>query len=130
MSNRIVPDIDNLIRDALSEEEAELFDRLGKPSLHEQITDLFRGQNRWFTVLSMVMTLIFLTIAVYCGYHFFTTPEVVDMLRWGAGVAFAIGMVSMAKIWAWMEMQRHATTREIKRLEIQVAHLAAARDPR
>lgn len=127
MTDRATSDVDSLIREALSREEAELFDRLGRPSIHEQITDLFRGQNRWLTLATMAATLIFMIVAVYCGYRFLGTEDVAEMLRWGAGGALAVLAVTMAKIWAWMELQRHATTRELKRLEVQVAHLAGRR---
>jgi hypothetical protein len=31
--------------------------------------------------------------------------------------------VAMLKIWYWMEVNRHTLTREIKRVEVQVAQL-------
>ncbi len=39
------------------------------------------------------------------------------------GFVFCMGAISMMKIWYWMEMQRIGVTREIKRLELQVACL-------
>ena len=39
-------------------------------------------------------------------------------------VNFSLAAVMGMKIWHWMEMQRHALTREIKRVELQVANLA------
>jgi hypothetical protein len=32
----------------------------------------------------------------------------------------------MIKVWFWMEIQKNAIVREIKRVELQVANLAAA----
>ena len=48
-----------------------------------------------------------------------------DMLRWGAGSALAFAGLALVKVWFWMEMQKNAIMREVKRLELQVASLAA-----
>jgi len=47
------------------------------------------------------------------------------MLRWGAGFFFTAFVALNAKNWYWMQMERIAMTREIKRVELLVAHLAA-----
>jgi hypothetical protein len=46
------------------------------------------------------------------------------MLRWGAGFFLSTFAALNAKNWYWMQMEHLATTREIKRLELLVAHLA------
>ena len=46
------------------------------------------------------------------------------MIKWGlGGIVFLIG-VSMLKLFAWMQMDKNALLREIKRLEIQVSSLS------
>ncbi len=47
------------------------------------------------------------------------------MLLWGAGLGLCTSGILAMKIWFWMEFQRNGLTREIKRLELQVAHLAS-----
>jgi hypothetical protein len=47
------------------------------------------------------------------------------MLRWGAASALACAGVALVKVWFWMELQRNAVMPEVKRLELQVASLAA-----
>ena len=41
---------------------------------------------------------------------------------------FSMAAVSMLKLWAWMEIEKNCTVREIKRLELQVARLAQRLD--
>jgi hypothetical protein len=60
----------------------------------------------------------------YCVWRFLAAAEARDMLIWGGAAAIAVCGVSMAKLWFWMELQRNATVREIKRLELQVSRLA------
>ena len=118
-------DIDALIREALSQEEAEILERLGEQSLPEMVTGLFRGKRRWLAVLSMTSQTVFFVLAIYTAVEFFGAAEIRDMLIWGAAFYFCV-LASMAnKLWSWMEMNRNSVTREIKRLELQIAHLAS-----
>jgi hypothetical protein len=127
MTTRDRSDLDNLIRDALSQEEAELFDRLGEPSLPELVSDTFRGRRRWLMWLTGVITAIFFGLSIYCVVRFLGTDDIPTMLRWGGAALFCLLAVVANKTWSWMEMQRVALSREIKRLELAVAHLAAQR---
>lgn len=117
-------DVDALIREALTREEAELFEQLGEPSLPEMITEVFQGRWRWLMLLSMVVSTALTVLAVYCAVRFFQAREVREMLVWAAGGFFSLMAVLGNKIWYWMEMQRHSLSREIKRLELAVVHLA------
>ncbi len=120
--------IDDLIREALSQEEAELFDQMfDEPSVFEMVTSMFRGKLRYLAVFAIVMGVVFMAVGIYSLTRFLGTEEVPEMLRWGALMFFSLGSVTAMKIWHWMEMQRHALTREIKRLELQVANLAHER---
>ena len=43
---------------------------------------------------------------------------------WAAACIVCVSAVSMLKIWYFLEMNKNAVTREIKRLELQIARLA------
>ena len=121
-------DLDTLIRDALSQEEAELFDRLGEPSLPELVSATFRGRRSWLMWLTGFVTAVFFLLSIYCAVRFLGTDDLPTMMRWFAGLTFCLMAVLANKTWSWMEMQRIAISREIKRLELAVTHLAARRD--
>lgn len=117
-------DIDAMIRQALDEDDREYLD-LDEPSIPEAVTSLFQGRSRWLNVMAFALIFLLFLASVYCGIRFFRSDDVATMLRWGsvAGLCwFATGFV---KLWTWMEMERFAVVREIKRLELQVANLAA-----
>jgi len=57
--------------------------------------------------------------------RFAQSADPVDMLRQGAAATLAFVGVAMVKVWFWLELQKNAIVREVKRLEVQVASLAA-----
>ncbi|WP_152049246.1 DUF6768 family protein [Tautonia marina] len=117
-------ELDTLIRAALSAEERTMFDRLGEPSLPELMTESFRGRRRWINVYATVVTFAFFGLAVVSAVKIFQTDEVVDILRWGLGFGLGLAVSLALKVWFWLDMQRHSLSREIKRIELAVAHLA------
>lgn len=116
-------DIETVIREALAEEDREFLDTLEEPDLAQQVTALFHGRWRVINAIGMVALLALFGAAIYCAVRFFNSTEVLQALRWGAGLALAWFGVAFIKLWTWLELERHAVTREIKRLELQVAHL-------
>ena len=57
--------------------------------------------------------------------RFLQAEELAEMLRWGAASALAFAGLALVKVWFWLELQKNAVVREVKRLEVQVASLAA-----
>jgi len=123
MKNHI-KEIDKLIKETLTQEEAKFYDELEEQNVFEMIGGLFRGKNKWMMYLMNFMTLIFFGMFVYCTIQFFNTEITNEMLTWGlGGLVFLFG-VSMLKIFAWMQMDKNAILREMKRLEIQISSLS------
>ncbi|WP_421763705.1 DUF6768 family protein [Ekhidna sp.] len=117
-------EIDQMIKEALSEDEKELFNSYDEQGMLEMFGVLFHGKMRWLNGLTFVIQLIMLGFAVYFGYRFFGTTETIEMLQFGAGFFTMMMGVSMIKIFHFMEMNKNATIREIKRMELQLSILA------
>ncbi len=116
--------LDDNIREALQQEDAELFEDVGgEPSIFEMLMETFRGRQRWLVFLMMFWTIVFLVLGVLSVIRFFRAEETRDMLMWAAASAFLVSGVSMMKVWFWMELNKNAITREITRLELQIARL-------
>ncbi|WP_339894727.1 DUF6768 family protein [uncultured Algibacter sp.] len=123
MKNNI-EDIDKLIKETLTEEESKFYDELEEQNVLQMVYGLFKGKNKWIMVMMNVMTLIFFGLFIYCLVQFFSVEATKDLLKWGlGGIVFLLG-VSMLKIFAWMQMDKNALLREIKRLEIQISSLS------
>ncbi|WP_250432372.1 DUF6768 family protein [Hanstruepera flava] len=117
-------DIDKIIKDTLTQEEAKFYDALDEQNVLQMVLGLFKGKNKWIMFLMNVMTLVFFALFIYCIVQFFKTDIQKDYIKWGIGsVVFLLG-VSMLKLFAWMQMDKNALLREMKRLELQISSLS------
>jgi len=85
----------------------------------------FEGQLRWLNVAGWIAGFVLFGVASLMAWRFMYAPTVEEMLRWGAAAALALAGLALIKVWFWMELQKNAIMREVKRLEVQVAALAA-----
>ena len=119
-----IEDIDKLIKETLTEEEAKFYDELEEQNVFQMLGGLFEGKNKWIMYLMNFMTLVFFGLFIYCIIQFFQVEETKELIKWATGTLIFLLGVSMLKIFAWMQMDKKALIREIKRLEIQVSSLS------
>lgn len=117
-------DIDKLIKETLTEEEAKFYDELEEQNVFQMVFGLFKGKNKWILVMMNIMTLVFFVLFIYCVVQFFDSEALKDLLKWGFGSLVFLFGVSMLKVFAWMQMDKNALLRELKRLELQVSSLS------
>ncbi len=118
-------ELDRAIRQSLSAEDAELFDRFGADqALHRQVLATSEGRLRWFNAAGWIAGVVFFAVACVFAWRFVSAQNLEDMLRWGAASALAFAGVTLVKVWFWLELQKNAIVLEVKRLEVQVASLA------
>ncbi len=117
-------DIDELIREALGDADSRTFDDFGTQSMVALLGETFRGRNRWWAIGGVAANLLLFAGAVVSGVRFIRADDERTMLLWGAAMLLCFGAVTGIKIWYWLEMNRLAITREVKRLELQVAQIA------
>ncbi len=119
-------ELDQAIRQSLTAEDAALLDRLGADqALHRQVLATFEGRLRWFNAAGWIAGFVLFGVACVLAWRFVEAEELGDMLRWGAASALAFAGLALIKVWFWLELQKNAMVREVKRLEVQVASLAA-----
>lgn len=117
-------DLDRAIRQSLSAEDAELLEHVD-PSLRQQVLATFEGQLRWLNVAGWIAGFVLFGVASVMTWRFIYAPTLEEMLRWGAAAALGFAGLALIKVWFWMELQKNAIMREVKRLEVQVTSLAA-----
>lgn len=118
-------EIDQLIKDTLTQEEAEFYNQLDEQNPMEMLGGLFRGKNRWFMVIVNIVMLAGFAAFVYCLVQFLKAETIEHLIKWGAGAFTGLIVISMLKLFAWLQMDKNALLRELKRLELQISSLAA-----
>ncbi|MFN1836023.1 DUF6768 family protein [Balneola sp. MJW-20] len=117
-------DIDTLITESLNKEEAEFYKNLGEEGLFAQWGGLYKGKLGKWAVLTTIIQLIVTVNTVWFSYLYFTANDPLLMARYG-GIALIFLILNTAvKLWHWMQMDKNALLREIKRLEFQVSVLS------
>ena len=112
-----IEEIDKLIKETLTKEEATFYENLEEQNMLEMILGLFKGKNKW---LMSLMTVISFGFFIYCVVNFFNTEsdKIKELIKWASGSIIFLISVSMLKIFGWMQMDKNAIIRELKRLEL------------
>ena len=114
-------EIDQLIKEALGEEEATYYEKLEEEqTLFQEMASIYKGRRAWITIWVSFVMVVLLIGGIYCLIEFFRTDEVKQLMIWGGGFFFAMMTISALKVYAWLQMDRNAIIREMKRLEFQV----------
>jgi uncharacterized protein DUF6768 len=115
--------IDELLKKALSEEDAEILKKIEDQGVFDLLASNFKGKLKWFAMISVVFMLILIGLAFYCFFQFYNAIDLREMMLWGAGMGISMMAVGQLKTWHWMQMDKNALVREIKRLELQISIL-------
>ncbi len=116
-------EIDKLITESLSKDEAEFYKTLDEENVFKMWSGVYTGKNGWIAIIQSVFITIFVFAAIYCGYRFFTVETVAEMLRYGAGMFIFMMFTAFLKLWLWNQIDKNSILRKIKRIEFQVAVL-------
>lgn len=115
--------LDQAIRQALSVEDAEFLARFEQEGPIREALGTFSGRYGLLNIFAALITFALFGGFVYCAWQAFTAPDLRDVVLWATGGLLAMIGVAMLKMYFWMEMNKNATLREVKRLELQVARL-------
>lgn len=119
-----IEDIDKLIKETLTEEEAKFYDELEEQNIWQMMFGIFKGKNSWINIIISIVQLLWFVLFIYCAIQFFNTNETNELIRWGIFGSLSLMASSMLKFYTWMQMDKKALLREIKRLELQVSSLS------
>lgn len=117
--------LDHAIRQALSDEDAAFLAKFGEQSPFEEALGTFSGKWGAMNVFAALVTFAMFGIAAYCTWNAFSAAALRETVLWSAGGLLAMLAVAMLKMYFWMEINKNVVLREVKRLELQVARLAA-----
>jgi hypothetical protein len=117
--------LDQAIRQALSAEDAEFLARFEQETPLNEALGTFRGRWGALNVFAAIITFALFGVFIYCVVNMLGAAEARDAVLWSVGAVVTMLGVAMLKMYFWMEMNKNVVLREVKRLELQVARLAA-----
>jgi len=115
-------EIDNMIDEALRDEEREVLRSIGEqPGFFSQVFGVFRGPTGWVNILMMVAQGAMFLAGAWAAWHFFTASGVEQQLRWGLPAAVLLILATIVKMALLPRMETNLIIRELKRIELQLA---------
>ena len=122
MENNI-EEIDKLIKETLTKEESKFYEGLEEQGLFGMVKGLFRGKLKWVIVLMITVNFIIIGAFIYTVIQFFEATNTFELIKWAVAGFMCMMMVSMLKLFSWMQMNKNALMREIKRLELLISSI-------
>lgn len=113
--------IDDLIKAALSEEEAKFYDDLGEQGLIEKLGEVHKGKTGWLASIMTVMHILVFVVFIFCTVRFFNTEVTNELIQWACAGFLCMIFMGMMKLYIWMQMDKNDILRELKRLELQIS---------
>jgi len=118
--------LDDAIHGALTEEDKEFLAQFEKePTSVEQMFGVFRGPFAWIYVAFLTAAVVLAPIGLFSIWKFLTVSEMRPLFYWGAAAGAILLVLSVVRIVFFMQLNTNRLLRELKRLELQVARLAA-----
>ena len=111
--------LDDDIRKVLANEES-LYDLEREEGVFRQMAGIFRGKMRWMAIAVTIETVVFVVLIVLAAVEFFQTDETKWQIFYATSVLLLAMLLLLIKLWGWMQMNRYAIQREIKRLELRM----------
>jgi len=115
--------IDDLIGQALTEEDRALLASHGEPGYLAQAFGLFRGPMAWVMWLVNVASGVAFFAGVYAIWRMFGTSDPLVAVKWGVASLFLFQVTTMCKTLMGNRLEANRLLRELKRVELQVSLL-------
>ena len=117
----MMQDVDRMIDEALDAEERALLSSLDEGVI-ERTLGMFGPRLVWVAVLMMVVQTIVFIAGAWAAWRFFEAGDVVTQLRWGLPAAVLLLMSLIIKMGVAPALHANRLMRELKRIELQLAH--------
>ena len=114
--------LDDLIVEALSEQEKEILQGTEEQGWFSLGTNLFRGKLGWVSWIIMVAQTAMFVTGVYTAWQFFQAVETLPALQWGLTSVVLLLCALMMKLSLMPQIQANRILRELKRVELLILH--------
>jgi hypothetical protein len=113
--------LDDKIKASLNAEQLQLDKVISTDDgLFERITGVYQGSMRWWVMLSSLIALFLTAGFIYAGFQFYIADNVSEQVFWAVWFVVGLMMQVAIKLWIFMEMNRVAQLKELKRTELVI----------
>ncbi|MFK8060103.1 MAG: DUF6768 family protein [Polaribacter sp.] len=119
MKNNI-NEIDKLIKETLTQEEAKFYDELEEQNIFKKILGIFKGKNAFISIIMNITNIVVFAVFIYSIIKALNVKNTNELILWVAATILCFITMSMIKIFSWMQMNRNDLFREMKRLEFLI----------
>ena len=114
--------LDTLIKEALSQEEQGILENTQELGWFALGRSQFQGKLGWVTWVIMITQAVLFLIGVWCAYVCYHATDVLTALKSGLSASVLIIVATSLKFSLMPKMQADRVLREIKRVELLIAH--------
>ena len=114
--------LDDDIRKVIADGES-IYDLEKEAGVFRQWAGIFHGRMRWMAIFATVEAIVFVVLIVLAAIEFFQAESTKWQIFYATSVLLLAGLLLLVKLWGWMQMNRYALQREIKRLELRIVEL-------
>ena len=115
--------IDDLIGQALTEEDRALLASHGEPGYIAQAFGLFRGPMAWVMWLVNVAAGVAFVTGGYAIWRMSGTTDALLAVKWGVAALFLFQITTLCKSFMGNRMEANRLLRELKRVQLQLSLL-------
>jgi hypothetical protein len=115
--------IDDLIGQALTEEDRALLASHAEPGYLAQAFGLFRGPMAWVMWVVNAASGVAFLAGAYAAWTMFDASDALVAVKWGVAALFLFQVTAMCKTFMANRMEANRLLRELKRVELQVSLL-------
>lgn len=119
-----MPNIDDLIKEALSEQEAEIVKSTEELGYFPLAMGMFGGKLGWVTWVIMLVQIVMFVGGAWAAWHFFIAEDLLGALKWGLSAAVVLIMATQLKMSFMPQLQADRVLRALKRVELLILNRA------
>jgi len=120
MSDKTESNLDDMIQDALSREDQEIFNKPQELGFFALALSQFSGKLSWVTWVIMITQSVLFIAGLWFGFQFIGAQDALSAIKWGIPFAILILMATQFKLSLSSQMHADRVIREVKRLELLI----------
>lgn len=114
--------LDNLLKEALSKEEQSILDNTRELGWFALGRSQFTGTYGWVTWIIMISQTVLFFFGIWAAWNCYVAMDALVAVKWAAMASTCIILSLVLKLSIMPQMQADRVLRELKRVELLIAH--------